>query len=389
MNNGAFHHFVLRYFANHLSRPLKELYGSTAILTFATSAVTIFEPIYLFRVGVTLPGIFLFYLVVYVGYLLALPLGAKVARGRGYEQAILFSSPFLILYYLALAVIPVRHEFLFVAVVAFIIQKILYWPAYHADFAHYGMQEERGRQITTMGLLLTIVGLAGPVLGGAVISLWGFRILFLIVAILVLVSNIPMLVTPEPFTPVAFSYRDAWRRLLRHDFRKRALGNLGTVEDLTAMVGWPLFIFTVIPAFIVLGAIVSAASLLTSLLLLIVGRLTDTHDRRRILRIGVVFTTLSWLTRPLLASPVGVFVSDFWYRLARSFIGIPVAATVYDRAKDGGVMDTVVSYEMALAFGKAVGSGIGLVLVLALGSAFWMPFFVVSAIATLLYGLLI
>ena len=106
MNNHTLQSFILRYFANHLSRPLKELYGGTAILTFATSAVAIFEPIYLYRVGVTLPGIFAFYLVVYIGYLLVLPLGAKVARMRGYEQAILFSSPFLILYYLSLAAIP-------------------------------------------------------------------------------------------------------------------------------------------------------------------------------------------------------------------------------------------------------------------------------------------
>ncbi len=388
-NLRMFTYFIQKYFANHLSRPLKELYASAAIFTFAVSAITIFEPIYLYRLGFSLRDIFLFYGAVYVGYLFALPIGAKTARAMGYEHAMFASSPFLIIYYLSLFAIPYNKVFIPIAIGAFIFQKIFFWPAYHADFARHGERAERGREITTMGLLLTVAGLAGPIVGGLVISAWGFKPLFIASAIIVLLSNIPMLTTPEKFVPVDFSYRAAWKRLWSVSFRQKFLAGISYTEDLLVMVAWPVFIFSVVPSFTKIGAIVSGASLLVAVLLLAVGRLTDERSRSKILRVGVILTVGSWIMRPLLVTPVGIFISDIFYKFSRSFVGIPLAASVYDRAKETSVMETVIAYEMALSFGKALGAFAAAFVAVWFSAAPWVPLFVLAGVASMSYAKLI
>lgn len=374
------------FFANHLARELKELYASTAILTFAAAAIAIFEPIYFITIGFSLAQVLLFYGIVYVLYFFLLPLGAKFARSRGYEHGILYSSPFLILYYLSLFAIPQSKIFIGVAIIAFSIQKILYWPSFHADMARFGHSEERGRELGGIELLLAFVAILAPAFGGFIISLFGFKVLFAIISFLILVSNIPLLLTPENFTPVPFSYKDAIKDVLKKENARKSLSRFGFGEQLLTAVAWPVFIFTIVPQFRKLGLIVSATILLTSLVMLVVGRLTDTRYRSLLIRLGTIFTFFSHPVRLIVLSPFGVLAADTFYGISRSILGIPFTASIYDEAKNGSIMRSLMRHEMALAAGKAIAAfaAIGLVLLFPPG---WPALFIFGAVLTLFYFL--
>ncbi|MEK7125471.1 MAG: hypothetical protein AAB880_01005, partial [Patescibacteria group bacterium] len=120
------------FVAAKLSRQVSELFASNLIITLATAMVAIFEPIYLYVQGFSLVQILYFFLAVYVAYFLLVPLGAKFARNFGYEKAMYLASPFLIGYYAFLYLIPTGQEFVYLAVAALVLQKVFYWPAYHA-----------------------------------------------------------------------------------------------------------------------------------------------------------------------------------------------------------------------------------------------------------------
>lgn len=375
-----------KFFANHLARELKELYASTAILTFAAAAIAVFEPIYFITIGFTLPDVLIFYGVVYVLYFLLLPFGGKFARSRGYEHGILYSSPFLILYYLSLFAIPYSKLFLGVAVLAFVVQKILYWPSFHADMARFGSVEARGREVGNIELLLSIVAVAAPALGGLIISTLGFKVLFAFVSALILLSNVPLLLTPEKFTPVPFSYREAWKDLIKPENRKDVIGRFGYAEQLITAVVWPIFIFSVIPKFNQLGFIVSVTVFLTSVVMIIMGRLTDTRDRNKLMRVGIVFTFLSYPSRLAFSGFFGVLFNNTFYSISRSIFGIPYIASIYDKAKSGSVMRTLIYHEMALALGKAIAAfaALGLIILFPPG---WSAIFIAGAVFSLLYFL--
>ncbi len=255
---------VKTLFATKLSRTVRELFLASSIVNFGVAMVAIFEPIYLYTVGFSIVQILYFYLAVYGLYLVAVPLGAKFARRFGYEKSILLGTPFLALYYLSLYFISQDELFVPVAVAMFVIHKMFYWPGYHADFARFGKDVERGREVSNLLVLTSFVYVLGPLAGGFIISTWGFHALFGAATVLFIASNIPLLATPERFKPVPFSYRDSFKRLLWKENRRNFFGFLGFGEELLVMVIWPVFNFTVIKNFSEIGSLVAAATLFST-----------------------------------------------------------------------------------------------------------------------------
>lgn len=379
-------HLALSLFGFGRSQQMRELYLSTIILQFAASAVMIFEPIYLWSAGFSVQRIILFYGAIYALYFVLLPLGGKFVRARGYEHGIMYSTPFLILYYLSLFAIPFSPVFIGTAIVSYALQKMFYWTGYHADFARFGMAEQTGRELSVLVLLASIAAIAGPAVGGLVLVTLGFPALFVVVSLLILLSNIPLLLTPEVFTPRAFSYEDAWKRLVKPENRRRALSYMGFGEEFIVMIVWPLFMYTVVREYFNLGLIVSVATFATMLVALVVGKLTDTAARKRVLRLGVVYTALSWLMRLVSVGVGGVFLADMLYRSARTAVGIPLIASTYDAARRYSVTKTAVFLESSVVAGKLLAALLCLVIV-TFFSPGWELVFLLAAAFTMLYAL--
>lgn len=379
--------FYRRYFADGLSQELKELFWSTAILDFAVSAVGVFEPIYLYTLGFSLSRIIIFYIAVYALYFLLAPFGGKIARSRGYEHNILFSTPFLILYYLSLFAIPYHPFFIVSAVVALALQKMLYWPGYHADFARFGKDGARGKEISNLVVLDSIVMILGPAFGGVIIATVGFKVLFIIVVFLILVSNIPLLITPERFEPVPFSYKDSLKRLVQPENRRKFLAYLGFGEEHLAGYLWPVFIFLALKEYISIGFLISASVFVATILTLYIGRVTDEESRHEVLKIGVIFTVFTWLIRMLAISGIGVFMADSLYRISRRVVGVPLTAITYEEAKKTSVMNSIIFLQMALSLGKIIVSVLALIALFFFPNS-WFAIFILGALATALYAFL-
>lgn len=349
-------HFFKNFLANHLSRELKELYISSIILRFALSALYIFEPIYFLKVGLSVGQIILYQAGLYLLYFLLLPIGGKLARLHGYEHVMSWSSPFLIIYLIALYAIPFNKIFIIIALVSAVLYKSLYWPGFHADFAKFGQSHERGREISLLVAVLTSVGVFGPIFGGWVITVAGWQTLFAIIGIFVLFSSVPMLTTPEKFQPVNFSYKEAMREVFAKKNRSQTTAFIGYSEDLIFGVIWPIFIATVVKNLFNVGALISASTLVNVLIILLIGNFVDKHARLRIERFGSVLTAFVWLGASLIRSAGGVFIFDNLYRISRHILGTSLMSIIYDEAKNSSVMKVMIFREMGLAFGKVLGA---------------------------------
>lgn len=387
MATGHFRSYMEHYFAPHPSRQVKELFASTAILNFATGTVMLFEPIYLRTIGFSVVQILLFYAALYVVYFFLLPLGGKICRRHGYEHTILFSSPFLIVWYLSFFAIPYHPAFIGVAILSLAIQKILYWPGYHANFATWSVKAEEGREVSNMAALAGLAAVLAPAFGGFLIVTAGYKALFIVVSVLILLSNVPLLKTPELYMPQPFAYAPAMRRLFAKANRSRLAAYMGFGEELLALVAWPLFLALMVPDAARLGAIVSFAMLANIAATLYVGRVSDDGGKTAVLRSGTVYTAASWLVRAFVTGGFGVFLIDSFYRIAKNMVNVPLLTMVYDDAKDGEVMDGVVLFEMALSLGKILAA------ILAAGALWlwpdaWIAVFAIGAGFTLLFAAL-
>lgn len=390
MDNGI-KHILASFFAHKLTQQVKELYSATLILNFAISMVTIFEPVFLYLLFIdqygpskTLQIIMLFYLGVYLIYFFILPLGAKFARRFGYEHSIAISTVFTALFYVSLFASSVNINFIFLAIILYALWKMLYWPAYHSDFALFSGSGEQGRQISNLLVLESIVLIIGPLFGGILLEYTNFNVLFTVASILMVLSNLPMLITKEKFESVEFSYFEAYRRLFSLENRKRLMALLGFGEELLALTVWPIFIYLTIKDFLGLGVLTSVAIFLTTLVFLYIGRAADQKDGKALMKYGIMFYFFSWLLRLFSRSILGVFILDSYSRIAKQGLAIPMTAITYKNAQDTSVMKTILFFEMSLVLGKILAAVLAIIL-LQFFVPGWNALFVLSALMTLLY----
>jgi hypothetical protein len=381
-----FRDFFERYVAAHANRELRRLMASYSILNFSTSAVSLFEPIYLYSLGFSLSQILLFYLAVYVGYFFLLPIGAKFTYHLGLHHAMLLSSPFLVVYYLSLYAIKFHWLFIILAIFSLILQKILYWPAFHSEVVNFGSDGERGKEISTLSSLSYLSAFLGPAFGGVMIAAIGFPALFAVAAMLIIASNIPLITLPEIRRVADFNYFAAMKRLVEPGMRRFTLAMFGYGEELILMVIWPIYIFLVLKGYAATGAVVSLSLILSTVAILYIGRLSDLRGCRGLLKTGVIFTAASWIGRLFLRTNLGIFGADGFYRVARNLLGIPLASLVYARARAGQVMETIIAFEMALAVGKILAAGAGIA-VLALFQQNFSALFILAGVMTAFYAL--
>ncbi len=375
-------------FPHSLSKQVKGLYESVAIMDLALAMVMIFEPIYLLSIGFDLSQILLFYLAVYALYFVLIPFGARFAKRYGYEKSIMISSPFLIGLYLSFFA-AANHNLIWIAVAAvcYAIQKTFYWPGYHADFARFSEQSEESREISNLVVISSIVYIVGPFLSGVIITVLGFKTLFVIVSVLILVSNIPLYMVPEQFTPAPFNYFESYKRLFTKEYWRATFASFGYAEEFVVLVVWPTFVYITVKSFFNVGVVVAAATFVTLLVTLYIGKQTDAaKDKRHILKSGSVLYAFVWFLRFLAQTPVGVFVVDTLSRVTKNIVSVPLVSITYEEARANSVMNRVMVFEMALIIGKILAILVCMFLWHLTGS--YIPLFVFAGLAALLYGVL-
>jgi predicted MFS family arabinose efflux permease len=342
------------YFQGTLRREIRELYGSVGLLTLAVSSIQLFEAAYLYALGYSLRQIMLFWLGVYLVDLILLPIGGMIALRRGYEHAMLYSSFFLVLYFIALVLLPGWPALFFVAPLFLAIQKALYWPAYHADCATYMDPADESEEIAMMRAIGVIATILGPVFGGIVIATFGFTVLFILVCVLIVLSNLPLLSTRESVVAKTTTFRSFYQHWLAPARRRNLLAYVGFGEEIVGVIVWPIFLTLALASYLSTGILFSSATLLTAILMLWIGRVSDRIHRVRFLRWSAVIAAISWIVRPFGVYPLHLFALDTFGRFSRESLGIPLLSLTYDDAKNQDLMHTIVNFQLSLACGKAL-----------------------------------
>lgn len=374
------------FFHLHPHPELKELYIFSLLYSFAYALIVIFEPIFLYQQGFSLSFIALYYGLHYTLYTLLLPLGGKFAARFGLERSLSASLPIMVVYFLVLASIPSAPSLIWTAIVLLTVYKIFYWPSFNALFSKFGDSHNRGTELSWMRVLQQGVGVIGPLIGGIVATVYGFPTLFVLTALLVLLSALPLLRTKESYHAVTFLYRDPWRIIGSRQHRNVTMTMMGMGENLIDMVFWPIFLLIVLGSAEKVGVVSSVNLGIMTLFGFLIGEMSDRFPRRYVLRFSLPFLVLSYLFRPLSGTALRVFLTDGLARLAFAGVNIPMTHKLYTQAQTTSIIRFTTAYEMALAIAKA-----GTAFVLAVVFALALPYtgfaitFVLAAFLVLMY----
>ncbi|OGY89783.1 MAG: hypothetical protein A3B30_01110 [Candidatus Komeilibacteria bacterium RIFCSPLOWO2_01_FULL_52_15] len=378
---------AVSFLPTHMRPEIRELYLSTLIANFGVAMVLLFEPIFLYTRGYSIQQIALFFIIVYVLYIVLMPIGGHVAKEFGYEHSIFISTFIFIAYYFALYNITNSPILFLVTPALYALQKAFYWPAYHADFARYANRLEDAREVGGLESMVLIVNVLAPFVAGSIVQFFGFGALFICVSIILVLSNLPLMVTRETFVPKSFPYGTAFRNLFSPERRLEFITYLGYGEELIALTIWPIFMSIVVGNFFNLGGIIAISAFITALFALYVGRRSDLRNKRLTLRVGSFIYSMTWLQRALVHSPLGVLASDTLGRLGKELISVPLVSLTYEEAQRSSIMQTVIFFEMSLSVGKLIALALVYTLAAVLaGTAAFTVFFVFAGLMALLYG---
>lgn len=191
-----------------------------------------------------------------------------------------------------------------------------YWTCYHASVAKLGDEEHRGSQVSAREAIFAITGIAGPILGGLMLTLFGPVAAFALTALINCAGIIPLLGVPrldiEPETSLPLNIKLFAFGLAFSD---------GIVAAAVNMI-WRIVLFqTLGESFQAYGGALAVAGIFGAVMGLGVGRLIDLGHHKKSVQIG-----LAIMTATILADAFGYQTS--WSAIAANMIGA-VAGPLY------------------------------------------------------------
>lgn len=379
---------IRAYYRNlHLGRNIALLYTNRVLVQISSGMLAFFSVIFFYeRFNFSFSQTMLLYGGLYFSYVLLFPLTAKLMPRWGLKWMIIVAIPFFT-FAVGSLLLWDRNMVLSLSlfVIFVIVFTMLYWLPYHVDFAKFGHNKTRGKQMALMQNISEVVLAITPLVAGVVISLYSFNALFAVAALFVLISMIPIFFISDARETFTFGYLETFMRLCQKENRALAVAYMGDgFQSAVRMVIWPLFIYILLDGdYVAVGAVTALTIVVLIFLRFLVGNLLDHWSQRKLVVFGVFLASTGWFLKAFVETGVQIFASDIYHRLGGAVNRLSTDVVTYSQAADNGhyVDEFTVLKEMALNIGRSImifGS-IGIVMLFGIPATF-----VVAALATLL-----
>src|SRR3989344_4006025 len=354
------HNELWRYLSN--SKEITLVYISLAIRNFSLSLISLFVPLYLYNeIGYSLEETLMMFLFFSVVFAVSCPVAAKFSAKYGFKHSILLSTPFYILFILFLYLLPILKTPLIILAALMGISLAFFWVGMHPLFYFATDRKKRGEEFGKGKAIIVAAATAGPLIGGLLIKLVGFSLLFAIASVFLFISSIILFFSKDNHVKYNFSVKKVFNK----DQWKNSLFFVSQGTEFMANgVLWPLFIFIILGSYLSLGIIGSILAGLTILISWTFGKFSDNTDKHKLITISSSFESLSWFLKSLVITPAQVFAITIFGAITNGTRAIPVGALVYDKTTKEDVLGYFVNREIFICLGRIL----ILSLVLMLGS---------------------
>ncbi|MFC1663259.1 MFS transporter [Patescibacteria group bacterium] len=380
------HHYI----GEKLNRNLLALYVTRLSQSVTLDMMFLYGPIFLFVLyGNSLKIVLLYYTFSFLAYGLTLPLGAKIMSKVGMRTSMIIATLFLTLWMVGFYFFEADPKlFYFLTILSITIFRSLFWVPYHTEIAEFTDRWNRGKEVALLRAVMSVLRIGTPITAGFIIIRFGYDAMFVVAAIIALLSIVPMIFMKEKKEEFTYGYFETFRKLFARSkknllFSHMALGAEGMFE----VVVWPIFIFIILDASILnVGAVSSLVVFALVIIQLIMGSFSDKYSKTKLMRLGTIFLATGWIFRSLVQNAPQIFMAKTYYNFGTAIFQTPYIALYYERAADNGhyVDEYTVLREISLNIGRVIVllSIIVITHYFSISSAFF-----VAAISALLVGL--
>jgi len=373
------HHFLR-------NKEMNEVYFSYAVFQFAMGIIAIFVPIYLYKLGYSIPWVLFYFFLVSVYFLFFSYISAKIVSKIGVKHTMLLAVPLNILYFIGLRYIEIVPLLFFILPVVKAVKLQLYNYGFHLNFIQHSDREKEGRQVAIVQASALIASGLAPFFGGLILKFYNFHVLFVIGSILLFASMIPLFFTKDSYEEVSFNKRRLFSSIFRQKNRGAVLNFAGyAIESWIGFILWPVFLFVLLKNTEVVGFVVSASIFVTIAIFYFVGGVTDKRRKEDLLRVGSVLHFFGWIGRLFAYNLTSVFFIDAYKNFSMRVVQIPWSAYFYEQARKRDYFYFVVQREIAFHFARIAIMPI-LIIIFVYNFAPYQISFAIAALAALLYA---
>jgi len=374
-------------------KEIDEIYWSAAIMNFALGLIGIFVPIYLFLYFGSIVNTFAFYFVMFLGHVLFIPLAGKLLKYIGAKKMVAVSMPFLALYLIALSILYKYPDYnawiLVIAAVSHIIHFGFYVIGWQFDFALFSEDGKRGKDIGNINVLVAIAKTIAPLVGGLMIVNFGFISTFVIASVLLMLSSLPLFMSPEIYETYSLSWFRSFCNLFKKENINDAVGYFFVgFEYAVGLFLFPVFIYIVLQDIDIIGSITSASLIAALLFTYFIGKMIDKKGEKKIISYASVAHAFTWVISAFIATPLQYFIYSSFFRLAEVANHLPIDSLFYKNTKKrkSGMDEYIIMQSIAHNTGRIF--AFFLIVVGFYNGWSFLIFFVLAAIASLFFRVL-
>lgn len=341
---------------------INAVYSMHIIEGFASSLVGIFIPIYFLTLGYSISTVIIFFMIHHsLVLLVSLPSGYLIEK-KGYLWPLILRIPLLFGFLLLVYILDTTPTPIYILAALSGAQSGLYWTALNILFAKNAPEKKMGSSISKLFALPKLPRLVGPLIAGFIAAFWGFKLLFIIAFIIFLLSLVPLFNSAAIKADFKFEFRKGIKFFKKHPkfIISEIFDNLGAeVEGII----WPIFIFLTLSNTIAVGMLKTFITLGTILFTLMVGNLSDKHDRRIFIRLGVLFILVIWFVRFYFDDEVVYFGSTLLAGFAYMLLMVPYTAMIFSQARKDVIDEFFIVKEIPTVFGRLLIYSIALLVI--------------------------
>ena len=361
-----------------LNRELTEIYFAIILRAMAYSTIGIFVPLFLFKeMNLGLSKVAYYYLALTIVFALTMFLAMKFSCKFGFKHSIFVSVPLDII---ALGLLYGLEKFnIYFLIPALVVgfSGAFFWSGFHVHFAKSSDKARRGSEVGVMYALIAVFAILGPFVGGVILTNYGFNTLFVVVSGLLVASMIPLLFSEDGHDEIVFKVGDLKKV---YNFRDMLVFIGLGIRYMIVLVFWPIFVFTILGAYVSMGIIASISGLIGIVVTFFAGKLSDRYDKGALSRIGAFVHAVVFFFRGTVGNFTQVLIVDNLSALSGNLGDVSTDALFYDKANEISRPAYVVFRELFLSTGKMIvliailvtGSIASTFVLGGLGSLLWM-----------------
>jgi DHA1 family inner membrane transport protein len=149
------------------NRDLNHLVVHATLHTLAWCFCGLFSGVFLLRVGLSLPDIYLVFAAILTLRFVFRPLVLMVTPAIGLRRTLMIGTLLFALPFPMLALVHGVGMALWLFCVVAALGEVFYWTSYHAYFSALGDTKMRGSQVAEREMLGALAGILGPAAGGS------------------------------------------------------------------------------------------------------------------------------------------------------------------------------------------------------------------------------